>query len=76
MQLILKTVLAVVALTLTACENTKNAGIATEWAQCVVWGESLPTRSRADTKQTQTEIAEAYRDFENACPEFGYLVPE
>ena len=41
----------------------------------VCWGESLPTRSRADTAQTQVEIAESYADFVAACPGAAGLVP-
>lgn len=34
---------------------------------CNVWQESLPTRSRKDTEQTQKEIGEGYDDFLVAC---------
>lgn len=50
-------------------------GSATEATLCRIWGESLPTRSRADTQQTQNEIQAGYVDFELACPEFSKLVP-
>ena len=48
---------------------------ATERTLCRVWGESLPTRSRADTAQTQTEIAQGYADFVAVCPGMAELVP-
>lgn len=42
---------------------------------CELWGEALPTRSRSDTEQTQTEITELYADFTLSCPENAHLVP-
>jgi hypothetical protein len=52
-----------------------NAAGATEATLCRIWGESLPTRSRADTAQTSAEIGDAYSDFAAACPEFHDLIP-
>ena len=75
MQKILKMLLVAIALTLSGCANMKTPGGATERTLCRVWGESLPTRSRSDTAQTQLEVAEAYADFEAACPKHGYLIP-
>ena len=75
MQMILKIACLIAALTLTACSPSRGPGGATERTLCRVWGESLPTRSRADTAQTQTEIAESYADFVAACPGMAGLVP-
>jgi len=50
-------------------------GGATENTLCRIWGESLPSRSRADTEQTKREIAESYADFAAACPEWQDLIP-
>ncbi len=63
------------ALTLSACESTRTEATATEETLCTVWGQSLPTRSRSDTAQTQSEIGQAYADFEAACPDFADLIP-
>lgn len=76
MQKILKAAFLAAVLTLTACANMRVEATATETTLCREWGESLPTRSRSDTDQTQVEIAEAYADFEAACPEYGHLVPK
>lgn len=45
------------------------AATATEvgFTLCTTWQESLPTRSRRDTLQTQTEIGNQYDDFIVAC---------
>ena len=75
MQKILTPVCLTIALILSGCVNTTTPGGATERTLCRVWGESLPTRSRSDTAQTQLEVAEAYADFEAACGEYGYLIP-
>ena len=40
---------------------------ATEAARCEAWEASLPTRSDADTAQTQAEVGHAYDVFEAAC---------
>lgn len=63
------------ALTLTACAPSTMPASATEGALCRAWGEGLPTRSHADTAQTQAEIAETYADFAAACPTWAYLIP-
>ena len=49
---------------------------ATEEALCVSWGQGLPTRSRADTQQTQDEIQNAYAEFVSACPAYSHHVPQ
>jgi hypothetical protein len=48
---------------------------ATESKLCKIWGESLATRSRSDTPETQREIAESYADFAAACPDHKGLIP-
>tara|TARA_R110002073_G_scaffold18564_16_gene68641 strand:+ start:894 stop:1067 length:174 start_codon:yes stop_codon:yes gene_type:complete len=48
---------------------------ATDAALCRAWGESLPSRSRADTEQTAQEIGAAYADFAAACPDATHLIP-
>ena len=63
------------ALTATACAPLTMPAGATEGALCRTWGEGLPTRSRADTVQTQDEIAALYADFTTACPAWAELVP-
>lgn len=60
---------------LSGCDNLTMPGGATESALCQTWGESMPTRSRSDTAQTQAEIQQAYADFLNACPNWAHLVP-
>jgi hypothetical protein len=63
-------------LILNACATTLAVPVtATEDALCRVWGESLATRSRADTEQTQAEIGQSYADFAAACPDYAQLVP-
>lgn len=62
----MKYALALVLLT-SACVNTTMQGGATEREICYQWGSSLPTRSRADTKQTQDEIQLAYAKFDLVC---------
>jgi hypothetical protein len=44
-----------------------------EKALCDVWQDSLPTRSRNDTAQTQTEIGRQYDLFLAVCP--AYKLP-
>ena len=44
---------------MTGCDNTMTQATATERALCEVWGQSLPTRSRADTAPTQQAIQRA-----------------
>ena len=61
-----------------ACAVTRPSAIgggAIETTLCRVWGESLPTRSRHDTAQTQDEIGQAYADFAAACPDHRNLIP-
>lgn len=58
--------LAALVLT-TACVNTTTQGGATERALCSEWGDSLPTRSRADTVQTQDEIQVAIATHAEVC---------
>jgi hypothetical protein len=70
-----KPVSVIAALILTACAPLTVPGGATETALCRAWGESLPTRSRADTNQTALEIGAAYADFAAACPGFNNLIP-
>ena len=65
-------------LLLAACQGsgpTATVGGATEATLCRVWGESLPTRSHADSPQTQAEIGDAYADFAAACPAHAHLIP-
>lgn len=63
------TISAAALVMLTGCNSMKitAAGGATEQALCDVWQDSLPSRSRADTTQTQAEIGRAYDKFEAAC---------
>lgn len=63
-------------LLLTNCTTIQAVGSETENARCEVLGEALPTRSRLDTAQTQSEIDNLYSVYEAACPDHGYLVPE
>jgi hypothetical protein len=55
---------------LAACSPklTTPAVTETEKAFCDAWQESLPTRSRNDTAQTQTEIGRSYDLFLAVCP--------
>lgn len=64
-----------IAAWLTGCASSTTPGSATEAARCEIWGKSLPTRSRADTGQTQAEIQRGYAAFDLACPGFGWMVP-
>ena len=64
-----------IALILSACAPLKAPATATEATICRLWGESLPTRSRSDTDQTQQEIGAAYADFAAACPLHSQLIP-
>ena len=50
-----------------ACANTMTQGGATEVAICDEWRKSLPTRSRADTVQTQNEIQVAIAKHAVVC---------
>lgn len=55
---------------LVACTPTMPAATATEAELCRQWRDSLPTRSRSDSAQTQAEIGAAYDVQAAACPEF------
>jgi hypothetical protein len=52
---------------LTRFAATTIEATATETALCREWRESLPTRSRTDTEQTQAEIGRAYDVYEAVC---------
>jgi uncharacterized protein YceK len=58
------------------CISSRTEATATEKALCESWGESLPTRSVDDTRQTRDEITVAYADFAAACPAWVHLIPE
>ena len=62
------TIFAAALVMLTGCTPMKitEAG-ATETALCDVWQDSLPSRSRSDTPETQAAIGRAYDKFEAAC---------
>lgn len=70
------TIFAAALLTLSACERILVAGSETEAARCEEIGAALPTRSRADTAQTQAEIDRLYAVFEAVCPRQAELIPE
>ena len=53
---------------LSACVPTTRGATATEAELCIAWRDSLPTRSRSDTEQTQAEIGAAYDVQAAACP--------
>ena len=52
---------------LAGCTMT-TAGSETEAALSEAWQDALPTRSRADTTQTQAEVGALYDVFSAACP--------
>jgi hypothetical protein len=52
-----------------AC-SPMTVATATERELCIAWRDSLPSRSRADTNQTQAEIGVAYDVQAAACPGF------
>lgn len=58
-----------------ACSPTIPAATETERAQCEAWRDSLPSRSRTDSTQTQAEIGTAYDAFLAACGPLGYQLP-
>ncbi len=61
---------------LVACgPATIPAASETEHALCQAWRDDLPTRSRADSPQTQAEIGVAYDAFLAACGPRGYALP-
>ena len=49
------------------CVTTMTQASATEEELCRQWQESLPTRSRTDTQQTQDEIQRAYAVQDAVC---------
>lgn len=55
---------------LSACVPTTSGATATEAELCRQWRDSLPTRARQDTEQTQAEIGRAYDVQAAACPEW------
>lgn len=57
---------------LAACSpNRTTQGVTeTEKALCDAWQESLTTRSRNDTQQTQDGIGRGYDSFLAACPTY------
>jgi hypothetical protein len=68
--------IGLLAIGISGCVSSTGGVTATEGELCQTWGESLPTRSRSDTEQTQQEITRAYADFANACPTRLDLLPE
>ena len=56
-------------------QNTPTEGSETEREACIAWGESLPTRSRADTQATIDQITSLYATFAAACPDHTALIP-
>lgn len=49
---------------------------ATEAALCRSWRDSLPSRSKRDTPETQAEIGKAYDVQAAACPDFPRFGPQ
>ena len=64
------TALTLCGVILSACVPTTRAVTATEAEICRQWRDSLPTRSRHDTEQTQAEIGRAYDLQAAACPDW------
>lgn len=64
-----------IALITGGCTASRIGAGATEATLCRLWGESLPTRSHADTAQTRAQIGAAYADFAAACPDQAGLIP-
>jgi hypothetical protein len=64
---LMKSAAALAMLTATGCTTMTAGATATEAAMCDVWQDSLPTRSRSDTPETQEEIGRAYDVFEAVC---------
>lgn len=62
-------------ITLTACAPGPTTATATEAALCLVWGQSLATRSHRDTAQTKDEIEAGYAIFARVCPSRIALIP-
>jgi hypothetical protein len=67
------TLFGIVSLTLAVagCNLTTPEATGTERALCEAWRDSLPSRSRSDTAQTQAEIGQAYAAQAAACPRFA-----
>ncbi len=57
---------AAVLVTLTGC-TTLTTATATETAICDAWEDTLPTRSRSDTEQTQSEVGQNRATFRAVC---------
>lgn len=53
---------------LVGCAQPTPEATATERELCIQWRDSLPTRSKADTEQTQAEIGLSYDLQAAACP--------
>ena len=62
--------LSMLPVAVAAC-NPMTGGSETERALCEAWRDSLPTRSREDTDQTQNEIGLAYDVQAAACPRYA-----
>jgi len=60
---------------ISACERWTVEATATESVICTQWGESLPSRSQSDTRQTQDEIGHGYAVFSLTCPDQKDLLP-
>lgn len=72
----MKSATALMALGLAAgCTQSQPIPVATatevEREICIQWRDSLPTRSRQDTPQTQQEIGAAYDVQALACPQWA-----
>ena len=63
------------AIFLSACAATTMPATETEAELCRQIGAALPTRSHADTGQTQAEIQRLYATFALACPAQAEMVP-
>lgn len=50
------------------CSQTTAIGTKSEAEICLAWGDTLPTRSRSDTLQTQAEVGDNRAAFRAACP--------
>lgn len=60
-------IFAVALVTLMGCSTPRTVATETEIEQCRAWKNSLPTRSRQDTQQTQDEIGAAYTAYDAVC---------
>lgn len=56
---------------LAACAQPTPEATATERELCIQWRDSLPSRSVADTEQTQAEIGLSYDLQAAACPNWS-----